>query len=119
MELPPQVLRARDGTVLLTPWELAPPAYVRHAFDQLRRAVASHPHVAVVLARTLHMLIDVVEEEGRPAAREELRRQLDLTLEGVERSGLLHEDVERVREAATWTQCPARAYAAEPFPPLH
>lgn len=110
-ELPPQSVRNRRGVVLWTPWDLDHADYVRHAFDQLRRHAASHPQVAIALARSLRMLIEVVEDAGRTGAHAELQRELDLTLEGGVQAGLLPEDLEQMRHAATTPQDPLRLYA--------
>ncbi|MCI0671237.1 MAG: DUF2254 domain-containing protein [Myxococcaceae bacterium] len=112
-KLPPQVERARNGTVLLTPWELDAHEYVRHAYEQLRRASASHAHVSLALVRGLRMLLEAVEDAGRPELRAELQRQLDLALKGTERSGLLPEDVATVRAVALASQRPHRARAMD------
>ncbi|MGA9525367.1 MAG: DUF2254 domain-containing protein [Myxococcaceae bacterium] len=119
VELPPRARRDRNGTVLLTPWDLDHDEYVRHAFDQLHRIVATHPHVAVVLVRSLRMCIETVEDAGRPALRTEVQRQLHLTLKGCERAGLLPEDIAMVHQAATRPRCPSGGRPAEPPAVLH
>ncbi len=113
VELPPQVLRVENGSMLLRPWDLDHSEYVRHAFEQLRIYAAPHPQVAIALVRTLRMLWEAVEDADRPEARRELERQLALTLQGCERAGLLPDDLEMVREAATHVQNPLRQGAAE------
>lgn len=111
--LPPQVRRAPHGAVLLRPWDLDHPEYVRHAFDELRLAAAPHPHVATVVVRALRMLIETMEEAGRREVRDELERQLALTLQGCARAGLLPADLEAVHAAALAPQHPRRVAEEE------
>jgi uncharacterized membrane protein len=118
-ELPCQVLQDESGSVLLRPWDLDHSEYVRHAFGQLRVYAAPHPQVAVALVRSLRMLREAVVQAERPHLVPELDRQLSLTLEGCARAGLLEEDVELVRRAATRVQDPRLAFPATPAAPLH
>ncbi len=113
--LPPQVISSRRGVTLWTPWDLDHAEYVRHAFDQLRRHAAPHPQVAVALVRSLRMLLETVEDAGLPEAHRELERELSLTLEAGEQSGMLREDFERMHDAAMRPQDPRREQPASQF----
>ena len=115
-DLPPQVRRAPNGTVLLRPWDLDHVEYVRHAFEELRGVAAPSARVSTVLVRSLRFLLEAVQglprpELQRPGLQEELQRQLALVLRSCERAGLLPEELEGVRRAAHSAQDPRHAAA--------
>ncbi|TDB97876.1 DUF2254 domain-containing protein [Actinomadura sp. 7K534] len=107
-DLPPERVHGAGGRVLLRPYSLRHDEYVQHGFDQLRQASVSQPHVVAALLRVLRMLIQHVEEAGRPAHVPALRRQMRLLLEAVEEQPGMHpEDRERLRAIARQTTDPA------------
>jgi uncharacterized membrane protein len=98
IELRAQAVRTAGGGILLTPWELDHEEYVTHAFSQLRHYGASHPQVALAIVRSLRMLR---QASTQAAASQALDHQLELTLRACERAGLLPEDLDKLRHAAT------------------
>lgn len=101
LELPRPVVEGPEGRRLVRPWELDPQEYVTHGFEQLRQVAAPQHAVVAALARVLRMLVLHVEEAGRTEALPELRRQLRLLLDLVERDPELHvEDVAHLRAVA-------------------
>jgi uncharacterized membrane protein len=100
-DLPAQAVRDADDRTLLTPWDLDHAEYVRHAYGQIRLYAGAHPQVALTLVRVLRMLRDVAAEDGgRPAAVDELDRQLAAVLADAERAGLPEAEIEPLTEAA-------------------
>lgn len=100
-ELPAQCVRDPHGRILLTPWDLDHPEYVRHAFDQLRVYTAPHPQVQLALVRTLRMLKTACDGvAGRRAVVAALDDQLALAVQGGGRAGLLPTDQARIETAA-------------------
>jgi uncharacterized membrane protein len=97
-DLPAQSVRDAEGRVLLTPWDLHHHEYVRHAFSQMRIYTVAHPQVALALVRTLVMLRGVAASVGptRDDAVAALDEQIQLTLEGCGRAGLLPYDLDLV-----------------------
>jgi uncharacterized membrane protein len=110
-DLPPQSVRDSRDRVLITPWDLDHGEYVRHAFDQLRHVAAPQLAVAQAIIRALRMLSEACEDAGRTEVLPELRRQIELTLAGVDRAGLLPADVQAAR-AVDRPQSPAHVRAS-------
>ncbi len=99
-DLPAQCHTDSDGRTLLTPWDLDHREYVTHAFGQLRIYAAPHPQVSVAIVRALRMLRQAALSVGHSEAAEALDRQLQLTLDGCARAGLVPADLEIVHDAA-------------------
>jgi uncharacterized membrane protein len=107
--LPAQVVSAPGRRVLLTPYDLDHAEYIGHGFAQLRIYVAPHPQVAVTVIRTLKMLRDAAISAGHADAARACTRELELTLEGCEKAGLLPADLEQIRRTANVTDGAARS----------
>jgi uncharacterized membrane protein len=99
-ELPSQCVRDKQGSVLLTPWELDHAEYVRHAFDQTRVYGASHAQVMLALVRAIVMLRNVARDVGRMDAVEALDRELELAVDAAARAGVADADMARLLEIA-------------------
>jgi uncharacterized membrane protein len=100
-DLPPRVERGQEDRVLYRPHDPTHADFVHRAFDQIRIAAASQPHVAVALLHTLERLSDVLERADLSGRAEPLRRQAELVVATIESAGHLDHDVERVRRVAT------------------
>src|SRR5690349_17398172 len=101
-DLPAQAQRDGEGRILLTPWDLDHPEYVRHAYGQIRLYAGGHPQVALAIIRSLRMLRDVVDEHDvdRGVTIEELDRQLAAVLDDAKRAGLPDTELEPLHTAA-------------------
>ena len=107
-DLPPERVRGPEGRMLLRPYSLRHDEYVQHGFDQLRQASPTQPHVVATLLRVLRMLIQHVEDAGRPEHAPALRRQMRLLLDAVEdQPGVHAEDRTRLRAIASGSTDPA------------
>lgn len=99
-DLPPR-LHEREGGRRL--FRLADPDHqglVDGAYDQIRRAAATHPTVLVSLLRSLGPVVRFLEGAGLPDRAALLRRKAHDAVEGVEREAGLRRDAEAVRTVA-------------------
>ena len=71
---------------------------VQLAYDEPRRAAASHPTVCIYLLITLDMLVETLVAAGLRSRTAELHRQARLVVEGCEGSTSLGADIEAVRD---------------------
>ena len=94
------LVQHKHGKRLLRPQALTHADYVEHAFDQIRGMSGSHPHVAASLIRTLVEIEAVAEQADRDDAAQAARRQVEMTIVGGERAGLLDQEIARLREIA-------------------
>lgn len=74
---------------------------IQLAYDEPRRAAATHPTVCLYLLATLHSLIESLTAAGLEGRTIELNRQARLVAEGCGQSNLLKEDIELVKDAYT------------------
>lgn len=98
---PPQTFW-RDGRDrrLYMPHEPGHADLVDLAFDQIRRAGAAQPSIAVAQLESLGMLRGSLVEADLTDRLPPIRREARLVLEEAERAGVRPEDLERVRGAA-------------------
>jgi uncharacterized membrane protein len=72
---------------------------VQLAYDEPRRAAATHPTVCIYLLATLDSLIETLDAAGLERRTTELNRQARLVAEGCGRSTPLGDDIESVKDA--------------------
>lgn len=72
---------------------------VQLAYDEPRRAAATHPTVCLYLLATLDSLVETLNAAGLERRTAELKRQARLVAEGCGQSAPLGEDIELVRAA--------------------
>ena len=72
---------------------------VQLAYDEPRRAAASHPTVCLYLLATLDALSETLKAAGLEHRTTELNRQARLVAEGSGKSTLLDDDIESVKDA--------------------
>lgn len=72
---------------------------VQLAYDEPRRAAATHPTVCIYLLATLDSLIETLNAAGLERRTAELNRQARLVAEGCGRSTPLGDDIESVKDA--------------------
>jgi uncharacterized membrane protein len=72
---------------------------VQLAYDEPRRAAATHPTVCLYLLTTLDSLIETLNAAGLERRTAELHRQARLVAEGCGRSTPLGDDIESVKDA--------------------
>ena len=71
---------------------------IQIAFEEARRAAATHPTVCLYLLATLDALIESLNAEGHTPRTTELHRQARLVAKGCGRSTPLDEDIESVND---------------------
>jgi len=71
---------------------------IQIAFDETRRAAATHPTVCLYLLATLDALIESLTAEGLASRTIELHRQARLVAKGCGRGTPLDEDIELVND---------------------
>jgi uncharacterized membrane protein len=94
---PPPVVTVEGSRRLVMAQQPSHRDLIRLAFDETRRAGATHPTVCLYLLASLQTLIETIEAAGLEERTTELRRQARLVATGCGRSDLLDDDVEHVR----------------------
>ena len=98
------------GKLLLRAWLLSQDEYIDHAFDQIRQACTSQPHVATALARVLRMLIEHVGQIGCAECAVALNAQLRLLVDAIDAEPSVHpQDLSPVPRCGAISDRPRRA----------
>jgi uncharacterized membrane protein len=96
---PPPVTTSDRSRRLVMTQQSSHRQLVQLAYDEPRRAAASHPTVCIYLLVTLDMLVETLVSAGLQRRTAELHRQARLVVEGCGRSTSLGADIEAVRDA--------------------
>lgn len=96
---PPPAVTIDDSRRLVMAQQPSHRELVQLAYDEPRRAAATHPTVCLYLLATLDSLIETLSAAGLERRTTELDRQARLVAEGCGRSTPLGDDIESVKDA--------------------